>query len=115
MKKEKIFFNLIKQDVPEKDWEADYLVRKDKDLYNYMASLIGLIVALVISAMLILYLITTIQCSASIEFEGKGDIVLNQANLPSNIDKFEFSEGKVKVKGTVPCSFLTQFGRFGGN
>ncbi len=115
MKKEKIFFNLINQDVPEKDWEAKYLVQKDKDFANYVASLLAMLVALVISMMLVLTLVVTTQCSGSIEFEGKGDIVLNQADLPSTLDKFEFTEGKVKLEGTLPCSFLTQFPKYGGN
>jgi len=115
MRKEKKFFNLINKDVPEKEWEARYLIDKAKDIINYSTRLGALIIAIVISMGLLIILTNTIQCSANLEFEGKGNIVLNETELPSALEKFEFREGKVKFEGTVPCIFLTNFGMYGGN
>lgn len=115
MRKEKKFFNLINKDVPEKEWEAKYLIERARDITNYSIGLIALFFAVIISLGLLIILTGTIQCSGSVEFEGKGNIVLNQAELSSSIEKFEFQEGKVKFEGTMPCSFLTSFGMYGGN
>lgn len=115
MRKEKLFFDLLNKDVPEKEWEARYLVLKAKDLTTYLTSIVALVIAFIVSMVLLIILTGTIQCSASMEFEGKGNIVLNEEELPSALEKFEFTEGKVKIDGTVPCSFLTSFGMYGGN
>lgn len=112
MKKAK-FFDFIKDDIPEKEWEANYLVQHNKNGANYLISLFGLLVAFIVSLILLVILTGTIQCSASMEFEGKGNIVLNETELPSTLEKFEFNEGKIKIAGTVPCSFLTSFGKYG--
>ncbi len=114
MKKEKKFFNLISKDVPEKEWEANYLVEKEKDKTKYVTSVIAIVTATMISLALLIILTGTIQCSASIEFEGKGNIILNESELPSQLEKFEFNEGKIKFEGSVPCSFLTTVGMYGG-
>lgn len=115
MKKEKWFFNLLNKDVPEKEWEANYLIQDEKIVANYFISLISLVLAVLIASGLLIILTATIQCSVSMEFEGKGNIVLNEAELPSALEKFEFREGKVKMDGTIPCGFLTQFEKYGGN
>lgn len=114
MKKEKKFLNLINKDIPENKWEADYLIEKSKDLTTYLISIGGLGVVFIVLLALLIILTGTIQCSVNIEFEGKGNIVLVQEELPSTIEKFEFEEGKIKIGGTVPCSFLTIFGKYGG-
>ena len=110
MKKEKKFFNLITKDVPEKEWEAKYLVEKARDITYHTLGLMALIVTAMISLTLLVVLAGTIQCSANLEFEGKGNIVLNEVELPSTLEKFEFKEGKIKFGATVPCSFLSGFG-----
>lgn len=114
MKKEKKFFNLINKDIPEKEWEARYLIDKAKDITTATLGLFAIFFAVIISLALLIILTGTIQCSGSVEFEGKGNIVLNEAELSSSIEKFEFQEGKVKFEGTMPCSFLTSFGMYGG-
>ncbi len=114
MKKEKKLFGVLNKDVPEKEWEANYLVEKSKDIAKFSVLVTTVVVICIISLLLVLVLAGTIQCSASVEFEGKGNIVLNEAKLSSSIEKFEFEEGKVKFEGTVPCSFLTSFGMYGG-
>ncbi len=114
MKKEKKFFNLINKDIPEKEWEGVYLIEKAKDMTNYLVSLFGIVVAIFLFLALLIVLTGTIQCSASFEFEGKGNIVLNEEELHPTFENFEFKEGKVKVAVTAPCSFLTQFGKYGG-
>ena len=114
MKKEKIFFNLINKDVPEKEWEARYLIAKARDITNSTLGVFAIVFAVIIALALLIILTGTIQCSANMEFEGKGNIVLNQAELDSTLEKFEFKEGKVKIEGTMPCSFFTRYGIYGG-
>ncbi len=115
MKKEKKFFNLINKDVPEKEWEAKYLIEKAKDITNMTFLIIATLLLTIILLIFLMVAAGTIQCSGSVEFEGKGNIVLNEAELDSTIEKFEFQEGKVKIQGTMPCSFFTRYGLYGGN
>lgn len=115
MKKEKYFFNLLTKDVPETDWEADYIVEDNKILTTYITSLFGIGSAFLISAILLVFLNNSIQCSVNIELEGKGDIVLNETELSSTFEKFQFEEGKIKLEASVPCSFVKDFNEDGGN
>ncbi len=111
MKKAK-FFDFIKDDIPEKEWEAQFIVSRNKAFMNYLVIIgFGFMLVLIVSAASISYLQNVTQCE--IEFRGKmiGNFEIDSAAFELNkdsVNEFNISEvdGKIYFKG--PCRFLDQ-------